>query len=138
MKKLVFIVALLAVASTWMAAQGPVMSLKTTEINYGVIEKGADPYRVFEFTNTGDAPLIISNAQGSCGCTVPTYPKDPILPGETAEIKVRYDTNRLGKFTKKVTLTTNETVPTRVLTISGEVLDKPAEPDGVPASQGGF
>ncbi|MBK7407756.1 MAG: DUF1573 domain-containing protein [Saprospirales bacterium] len=118
----------MVLASVWVAAQvnttapvtpapvdenGPVMSLETTEVDYGKIEQGADPYRVFKFTNTGKAPLVIENAKGSCGCTVPTYPKEPIAPGETSEIKVRYDTNRIGKFTKTVTLTTNEGVTTR-------------------------
>jgi hypothetical protein len=78
---------------------------------------------------------VIQNAQGSCGCTLPEYPKQPIMPGEGAEIKVRYDTNRVGDFTKTVTLTTNEITPNRVLTIRGKVLDKtgaapPSSPSG--------
>lgn len=149
MKKLFFAFTLTLMSTAWMAAQvstapaaaqenGPVMTLETTEVDYGKIEQGADPYRVFKFTNTGKAPLVIENAKGSCGCTVPTYPKEPIAPGETAEIKVRYDTNRVGKFTKTITLTTNEAVQTRTLRVSGEVSAKPTEPEGVPASTGGF
>jgi hypothetical protein len=114
------------------------MTLETTEIDYGKIDQGADPYRVFKFTNTGKAPLVIETAKGSCGCTVPTFPKEPIAPGEISEIKVRYDTNRIGKFTKTVTITTNEAIVTRTLKISGEVIAKPTEPEGVPASTGGF
>ncbi|MCB0675665.1 MAG: DUF1573 domain-containing protein [Saprospiraceae bacterium] len=117
---------------------GPVMTFETTEIDYGTIDQGSEPYRFFKFSNTGDEPLIIKNAKGSCGCTVPTYPTEPILPGESAEIKVRYDTNRLGKFTKTVTLTTNETEERRVLRIKGEILKKADEPEGVPGSVGGF
>ncbi|MEM9886498.1 MAG: DUF1573 domain-containing protein [Bacteroidota bacterium] len=117
---------------------GPVMTFETEVIDYGVIEYNSDPFRFFKFTNTGTEPLIISNARGSCGCTVPTYPTDPIMPGETAEVKVKYDTKRAGsKFTKFVTLTTNEANPTRKLTIKGEVLPKPKE-ESVPTNNNLF
>lgn len=114
-------------------ADGPQMTFDADVVDYGVIEQGSDPYRIFNFTNTGNAPLVISNAKGSCGCTVPTYPKEPISPGAAAEIKVRYDTNRIGKFTKRVTLTTNAGDESKILTIKGEVTKKPEEPAGVPA-----
>jgi len=114
------------------AEGGPNMNLETIEVDYGVIEQNSEPYRMFKFTNDGDEPLQITNAKGSCGCTVPEYPKEPIFPGETSEIKVRYDTKRIGKFVKRVTLTTNEAVATRVLTIKGEVLKPAAEPAGLP------
>ena len=65
----------------------------------------------FKFTNTGDAPLIISNAKGSCGCTVPVWPKEPIAPGASNVIKVKYDTKRIGAFNKSVTLTSNAITP---------------------------
>lgn len=116
-------------------AAGPVMTFEKETIDYGVIEQNADPYRIFKFTNTGTEPLIIKNAQGSCGCTTPDWPQKPILPGETAEIKVKYDTNRIGKFSKRVTLTTNADPDTKVLTITGEVLKKD-QPAGVPSSKG--
>lgn len=106
--------------------KGPVATFEKTEIDYGKIEQGSEPLRIFTFKNTGTEPLIISNAQGSCGCTVPTYPKEPIMPGQTSKIEVRYDTQRIGGFTKSVTLTTNEANSTRVLTIKGEVSAKPA------------
>ena len=121
MKNVFAILAFLFAAATATLAQGPVMTLETTAVDYGTIEKGADPLRKFKFTNTGTEPLIIKDAKGSCGCTVPTYPKEPIMPGETSEIEVRYDTQRVGMFTKSVTLTTNETDPTHLLTIKGEV-----------------
>lgn len=92
------------------------------EIDYGKIEQNADGVRVFKFTNTGDAPIVISNAKGSCGCTVPTYTKDVILPGESGEINVKYATDRIGGFTKTVTLTSNASEPSKVLRIKGEVL----------------
>ena len=115
---------------------GAVMTFETETVDYGVIEQGSDPYRVFKFTNTGNEPLIITHAKGSCGCTVPTYPKEPIAPGESNEIKVRYDTNRLGKFTKRVTLTTNAGDEQQMLTIQGEVVKKAEEPAGLPENEG--
>lgn len=117
------------------AAQGPQMSFKETTIDYGVIEKGSDRVRKFRFTNTGSEPLVIKSASGSCGCTVPDYPKEPVMPGESATIDVNYDTNREGQFTKTVTLTTNEANGSHLLTIKGEV--KPAAPS-VPAGNGGL
>ena len=117
---------------------GAFLKFESMVIDYGEIEQGSDPLRVFKFENTGDAPAIIKNAKGSCGCTVPEYPKAPIMPGETSEIKVRYATNRVGPFTKTITLTTNEGDDVkgmkRVLTIKGKVTPKPAEPAGVPSS----
>ena len=116
---------------------GPVMTFPTTTIDYGKIEKGSDKVRKFAFTNTGNEPLVIKSAKGSCGCTVPTYPQEPIMPGETKTIDVSYDTNRPGAFTKTVTLTTNETPDTHTLTIKGEVLVPPTQ-EAVPASNGGI
>jgi hypothetical protein len=118
-------------------ATGPVMTFEVTSVDYGTIEKGGDPIRRFKFTNTGNEPLIIKSAKGSCGCTVPTYPQEPIMPGESNNIEVRYDTQRVGMFTKTVTLTTNETNDTHTLTIKGEVKAPPTQ-ESVPASGGGL
>jgi NhaP-type Na+/H+ or K+/H+ antiporter len=115
-----------AAAAAAPTGKGPIATFEKTEVDYGKIEQGSEPLRVFTFKNTGTEPLIISNAQGSCGCTVPTYPKEPIMPGQSSKIEVRYDTQRIGGFTKSVTLTTNEANNTRVLTIKGEVSAKPA------------
>lgn len=120
------------------AQEGPQMVFEAETVDYGTIEQGADPYRVFKFTNTGTEPLIITNAKGSCRCTVPTFPKEPIGPGEAGEIKVRYDTNHLGKFTRRVTLTTNAGSEKQMLTIKGEVVKKPEEPAGLPANDNGM
>lgn len=92
-------------------------------ISYGTIEKNADGAREFKFTNTGKEPLIISNCVGSCGCTVPQWPRTPIAPGVTAAIKVKYDTRRVGRFQKTVTVQSNSKTPTKVLTIKGNVKD---------------
>ncbi|MCB0650474.1 MAG: DUF1573 domain-containing protein [Saprospiraceae bacterium] len=117
---------------------GPAITFESDLVDYGTITQGSDPYRFFNFTNTGDAPLVITAAKGSCGCTVPTYPKDPILPGETGQIKVRYDTNRVGPFTKRVTLTIQDIEENSVLTIKGNVEKKAEEPAGVPSNDGGI
>ena len=94
-------------------------------VDYGTIEHNADGERKFVFTNNGTEPLIIKNAKGSCGCTVPTWPREPIAPGETAEIGVKYATNRVGAFTKTITLTTNASKKPVILTVKGKV--NPAE-----------
>ena len=96
-------------------------------VDYGVIEHNADGQREFVFTNNGTEPLVIKNAKGSCGCTVPTWPREPIAPGETKTIGVKYATNRVGKFTKTITLTTNASKKPVILTIKGEVNPAPKE-----------
>ncbi|HQV79101.1 MAG TPA: DUF1573 domain-containing protein [Chitinophagales bacterium] len=97
------------------------MTFEKDAIDYGTIKQDADGNRVFTFTNTGKSPLIISEAHGSCGCTVPTYPKEPIMPGQKAEIKVHYDTHRVGPFSKSVTVNSNSKNSPVVLRISGTV-----------------
>lgn len=136
MKKVLSILTMLALVAVVAKAQkvgGPVMAFEKTEIDYGTIAQGSDPLRKFKFKNTGTEPLVIKGARGSCGCTVPNYKKEPVMPGETAEIEVRYDTQRVGPFTKTVTIESNESDQPRVLTIKGVVNEKPAEV-GVPAS----
>jgi len=99
------------------------IEFKTDVIDYGTIEKGADGVRVFKFTNTGNAPLIISKVKSSCGCTIPSKPKEPIMPGQTGEIKVKYDTNRVNPFRKTITVTSNADTPTVALKIKGLIVD---------------
>ena len=96
-------------------------------VDYGIIEHNADGARKFVFTNNGTEDLLIKNAKGSCGCTVPTWPREAIVPGATAEIGVKYATNRVGKFTKTITLTTNASKKPVILTIKGEVNPAPKE-----------
>jgi len=93
--------------------------------DFGTIEYGGNGVYDFKFTNTGKSPLIISNARGSCGCTVPQWPKEPIGKGESGFINVKYDTKRPGPFTKTVTITSNASSPSKVITIKGNVT--PAE-----------
>lgn len=109
---------------TWgVSAQEKVAKIefKTETVDYGEIERGSDGVRVFEFTNTGEAPLIISKVSSSCGCTIPKKPEDPILPGETGEIQVKYDTNRPGPIRKAITVLSNADTPTKILKIKGTV-----------------
>lgn len=103
----------------------PEIQFTSETIDYGTIEHNADGNREFKFKNTGKSPLIITNCKGSCGCTVPTWPKEPIAPGATASIKVKYATDRVGPFTKTVTVTSNAKTPTKTLKITGKVLPDP-------------
>ena len=140
MKKFFAVLSMIALVVSFATAQkvgGPVLSFEKTEIDYGTIAQNSDPLRKFKFKNTGTEPLVIKSAQGSCGCTVPSYKKEPIMPGESSEIEVRYATDRIGAFTKTVTLTTNEGDQPRVLTIKGNVLEKKSEP-GTPLAQPGL
>jgi len=126
-----------AKVATPAAPVGPttVMTLDETVFDFGVIEEGEKISHVYTITNTGKEPLIIKNAKGSCGCTVPTYEKAPILPGESSEIKIRYATNRLGKINKTVTLYTNEGDDAkRVIKVVGMVNKKAPQPEAVPAA----
>lgn len=99
----------------------PEINFSFEQFDYGTIKNGADGSCEFKFKNTGKEPLIISNARGSCGCTVPTWPKEPIMKGESGVIKVHYDTKRPGAFTKTVTIESNAKTNPKVLTIKGLV-----------------
>ena len=102
---------------------GPVFEFENEVIDYGEIAANSDGNRVFKFKNIGKSPLIISQVKGSCGCTVPTKPEKPIMPGETGEIKVKYATNRIGPFSKTVTITSNAYEENKVIRIKGRVLE---------------
>jgi hypothetical protein len=103
----------------------PEFKWESTTVDYGTVNKGDEgaASREFKFTNIGKSPLIISNCRGSCGCTVPTCPTEPTLPGKGASIKVHYDVNRVGPFTKTVTVTSNAKTPNETLKIQGTVKD---------------
>ncbi len=148
MKKIVFTIASMVLFTIHVQAQSvvkPVTSTTSTvaatnttsnaEItfetdvhDFGTIEHGANGSYEFKFKNTGTEPLIITEARGSCGCTVPTYPKNvPIKPGETQVIKVTYDTKRVGNFLKTVTIQSNAKTHVSVITIKGTVLAEVTE-----------
>ena len=112
----------------------PTISFETEVVDYGQIEKGADGQREFKFTNEGKEPLIITNAKGSCGCTVPNWPKEPIAPGASGVIKVKYDTQRVGPINKSVTVNSNASTPVKVLRIKGQV-KKPVQVKTTPEKE---
>jgi hypothetical protein len=121
MKKL--ILSLLMLGAMQLTAQK--IEFEVKEINYGDLMQGDNGLRIFKFKNTGTAPLIISEVLKTCGCTSPDYTKTPIMPGEAGEIKVSYDTNRIGHFTKFVTVYSNDPENNSVqLKINGNVKPK--------------
>ena len=101
----------------------PAFTFKKEEHDFGILIDGEKVSYSFSFTNSGNAPLIISNAKGSCGCTVPNYPKEPIAPGATASIDVTFDSKgRTGKQSKAVTITANTNPNRKVIRINSEVI----------------
>ena len=105
----------------------PEISFKDKVYDYGTIFVGGDGNAEYEFTNTGKEPLILSSVRSSCGCTVPSWPREPILPGKKEIIKVKYDTNRLGPINKSVTVMSNAKNPTEVLRMTGSIVKKVEE-----------
>jgi len=117
-------------------AAGAKIDFAEKVINYGKIDKGANGTRVFKFKNEGTEPLVLSSVRASCGCTTPKWTREPIAPGEEGEINVKYDTNRIGNFHKTVTVQSNATNKTVVLTIKGQVLNPDAQ-NTTPTKKGG-
>ena len=106
---------------------GPEIKFDKEIHDFGTLQKGVLCETEFKFTNTGKEPLLISNAQASCGCTIPSYPKEPIMPGKSGAIKVHYDSNRVGSFSKEVTVTSNSKNPSVKITIKGKIDAPPKE-----------
>lgn len=104
-------------------AKKATIEFKTDVIDYGEIAKGSDGVRQFEFTNTGDAPLLIARVQSSCGCTIPKKPEGPINPGKTGVIEVKYDTKRVGPFRKTISVYSNADEMPTPIKIKGTILD---------------
>ena len=112
-----------------------VVAFEEMEYDFGSIEQNTTNPHVFTFTNTGDEPLIISDAKGSCGCTVPDYPREPVMPGEKGEIKVVYSPGKQKNLqTKTVTITANTEPATTVLRIKANV--NPGAEDAADANSG--
>jgi hypothetical protein len=112
---------------------GPTTNIKFDEEthDFGKVMEGEVVYHTYRFTNTGDEPLIIKNAKASCGCTVPQWPRNPIAPGDTGDIQVKFDTKGRGKpgggpQSKRVTITANTNPTTTYVTIKG-LVDKPED-----------
>lgn len=121
MKKLVLIAIFILAGIGTTMAQAKIV-FKSETIDYGEIKKGSDGVRVFEFTNTGDEPLVIKEVSSSCGCTIPKKPEGPIAPGKTGTIEVKYDTKRVGPIRKTVTVYSNAEETIKALKIKGKVL----------------
>lgn len=109
------------------------ITFEALEYDYGNIYKGDNGECEFKFKNTGKAPLTITNCKASCGCTVPSWPKDPIPPKGTGVIKVKYDTNRIGTINKSITVSSDAINNSVVLHIKGYISEKPVE--SVPEQQ---
>ncbi|MCK9422302.1 MAG: DUF1573 domain-containing protein [Bacteroidales bacterium] len=148
MKKILFSFGLLmftafAVSAQDAATQPPVnpnapeIAFEKTVHDYGTIFQLADGTCEFKFTNTGKEPLILSKPQSSCGCTVPTWPQEPILPGKSDVIKVTYNTHNIGPINKTVTVTSNAKTSRIVLQIKGTVVAKPATTEPVKSTDQG-
>lgn len=104
-------------------ATATTMAFEENVFDFGKITEGEKVSHVFKFKNTGNKPLIISNAQGSCGCTVPQYAKEPIAPGAESEMKVEFDSKgKVGSQSKTVTITANTIPAQTILTIKSEVV----------------
>lgn len=111
----------------------PVMTFDKLTHDYGTVEYNGNGVCYFVFTNTGKEPLILSNAKASCGCTVPSWPKTPILPGQSDSIQVKYSTNRVGQINKSITVESNANNSPLILRITGKVLPNPTtQPTATP------
>jgi len=127
MKRILGLVAVMVISAASYAQSGAKIEFKSETIDYGTVSKEDDNgLRVFEFTNTGDADLVITDVKSTCGCTVPTKPKDPIKPGSTGKIEVKYNMNP-GPIRKTITVTSNATNVAGgvvALKIKGDVVKK--------------
>lgn len=112
------------ISSEELNPNAPQIIFSKVEHDFGTIEQFADASATFEFKNTGKQPLILSDVRTSCGCTVPQWPKSPIMPGKTASITVKYDSKSLGVILRQVTVVSNAATPSVVLTIKGMVKEK--------------
>jgi len=116
----------------------PHIKFEVTSHDFGKMVQNGNGKFSFKFTNTGKEPLIIQNVRSSCGCTVASRPNAPILPGESSEISVKYDTRRLGVFHKNITVSSNADNASVVLYIKGEIKAKPKEEVPVKSVNEGF
>jgi len=111
---------------TTVTTDGPKIKMDKEVHDYGTLEQGGGASCTFIVSNTGNQPLIISMCKGSCGCTVPTCPKEPIAPGASATITVKYDSKRVGPINKSVTITSNAVnEPRKIVRIKGTIKAKP-------------
>ena len=135
MKKLLFLLSIVLVAFTAnaqekntqekAASNGPVITFEESSKDFGDITQGDKVEHVFKLENTGKAPLVISNVAATCGCTVPSWPKEPIAPGKTAEIKVSFNSaGKMGKQNSVVRIYSNASEPIEKVSLISNVLPK--------------
>ncbi len=130
MKKSFFLIFVFFLAALTIIAENPQTAAKDSIIfeklvhDYGTIVQGADGGSEFVFTNKGEKPLVLTNVRASCGCTAPIWPREPILPGQKGVIKVGYNTNIVGGFSKGISVTSNASNNTVNLTVKGNVTQK--------------
>ena len=116
------ILAAVFLAGSFGLASAQTISFDKTTYDYGNVKMGADGHRMFIVKNTGDKPLIISRVQAACGCTTPEWSQDPIMPGKTAQLKVGYNTQLVGDFTKLIEVYSNDPENSRsVINIKGTI-----------------
>lgn len=106
---------------------GPEITFEKLVHNFGELIQGDPAEYAFKFTNTGKQPLILSDVRSSCGCTVPTWPRNPILPGASEVITVKYNSNIVGQINKQVTITSNAANSPTVIRITGNISKMPSE-----------
>ncbi|RDK86929.1 DUF1573 domain-containing protein [Marinirhabdus gelatinilytica] len=116
------------------AGKFPVMQFEKTVHDFGTIEQGTNVEHIFKFTNTGEAPLVIVDAKSSCGCTVPSYPKEPVASGETGELLVKFNGSGKNQVSKTVTITANTKAGKETLQIKAFVNPKDGAATGTPLS----
>lgn len=130
MKKPGFVLTLFALVLVFQVnaqdqASGPVITFKETSVDFGDIVQGAKVEHTFVLTNSGTAPLVISNVAATCGCTVPSWPKEPVAPGKSAEIKVSFNsTGKIGKQNSVVRIYSNASEPIEKVSLISNVLPK--------------
>ena len=105
------------------SSSGPKIEFVKTIHDYGTIKKESDGSCQFVFKNTGNEPLLLTNVTSSCGCTVPTWPKEPVLPGSSGIIKVVYDTKKIGTISKTISVMSNALNNKVELAIKGNVTE---------------
>lgn len=112
---------------------GAEMKFEKDEFNFGTIKQGDKVEYAFEFVNTGKDPLIITEAHGSCGCTVPEWPKEPLKKGEKGVIKITFNSaGKMGLQDKTVTITSNATDSPKILHVKGNIEQPAASPEARP------
>jgi hypothetical protein len=144
MKKVIYLLGIMLLMAGVAKAQdkgtvqlGPEIEFEKVVHDYGDVPYNGNGECEFRFTNTGTEPLLVQKPKSSCGCTIPSWPNEPILPGESDVIKVTYRTNRAGNINKTVTVTSNAVKnSTVVLRIKGRVLEQPSEV--LPANNNGM